>query len=223
MTASEPSNAHRQRPSRWSPFSLTGGDDNRNAVLARNWWAFALRGVLAILFGLIAIIVPGAAMLTLALFFAAYLIVDGVFGIIAAVRAAQANERWGWLIAEGVLNLIIGAIAFFFPASAVLAFVFVTAAWAIITGALMLAAAFQVNPALGRWWLALGGIVSIVFGGLLILAPLIGAVVLTWWLGGYAIAFGVMLLIFAFRLRGRTPPGGPRHSRDVPSSASRTG
>jgi uncharacterized membrane protein HdeD (DUF308 family) len=199
-TASEPK---REGASQWFP---PAADGDRSAALARNWWAFALRGVLAILFGIVAIVVPGAAMLTLALFFAAYLIVDGVFGIVAAVRAAQAHERWGWLIAEGILNLIIGAIAFFFPASAVLAFVFVTAAWAIITGALMLAAAFKVNPAFGRWWLALGGIVSIVFGVLLVIAPLMGAVVLTWWLGGYAIAFGVMLLIFAFQLRGRATP-----------------
>jgi uncharacterized membrane protein HdeD (DUF308 family) len=201
-TISEPK---REGASRWfPPASGNAADGDRSAVLARNWWAFALRGVLAILFGIVAIILPGATLLTLALFFAAYLIIDGVFGIIAAVRAAQAHERWGWLIAEGVLNIVIGAIAFFFPASAVLAFVFMTAAWAIISGALMLAAAFKVNPAFGRWWLALGGIVSLIFGVLLILAPLIGAVVLTWWLGGYAIAFGVMLLIFAFRLRGRS-------------------
>lgn len=206
-TATTSPSAH-SSDTRPAPPAGSMASDNRNTVLARNWWAFALRGVLAILFGLVAIILPGAALLTLALFFAAYLFADGIFGIVSAVRAARRQERWGWLVAEGVLNLIVGAIAFLFPASAVLAFVFMTAAWAIITGAMMLASAFKVNPAFGRWWLALGGIVSIIFGGLLILAPLIGAVVLTWWLGVYAIAFGIALLIFAFRLRSRLNTAG---------------
>jgi len=121
------------------------------AVLAETWWAVALRDVLAILFGLIALVVPGAVMLSLALLFAAYLLVDGVLGIIAAVRAARAQERWGLLLAEGVLNIIMGLIAFVFPVSAVLAFVFVTAAWALLTGGLMLAAAFKLTKDHGRW------------------------------------------------------------------------
>src|SRR5438270_13046245 len=80
-------------------------DDARSAVLARNWWAVALRGVAGILFGMIALLAPVAAILSLALLFAAYLLVDGVFAIVAAVRAAQHHERWGLLLAEGVLDL----------------------------------------------------------------------------------------------------------------------
>ncbi|MCK8787861.1 DUF308 domain-containing protein [Roseomonas sp. NAR14] len=172
-----------------------------SALLAQNWWAVALRGVCGIVFGLIALVLPGAAMLSLALFFAAYLLVDGSFGIVAAVRAARTGERWGLLLAEALLNLAMGLIAFFFPAGAVLAFVLVTAAWALITGGLMLGAAFRLARSHGRIWLALGGIVSIIWGVLLVLAPIAGALVLTWWLGGYAIAFGVVLLVLAFRLR----------------------
>lgn len=180
------------------------------AVLAENWWAVALRGVLAILFGLIALVVPGALMLSLALLFAAYLLVDGVLAIISAVRAARAQERWGLLLAEGVLNIIMDLIAFVFPVSAVLAFVFVTAAWALLTGGLMLAAAFKLRKDHGRWWLALGGIVSLIWGILLIIAPLVGALVLTWWLGGYAIAFGAMLLVLGFKLRSQHQGRGTR-------------
>jgi uncharacterized membrane protein HdeD (DUF308 family) len=171
------------------------------AVLAENWWAIALRGVLGILFGILAFAMPAAVMLSLALLFGAYCLVDGVLAIIAAVRAARAHERWGLLVFEGVLNLIMAAIAVVFPASAVLAFVFVTAFWAVLTGAMMLGAAFRLAVPYGRWWLALGGIVSIVFGVLLAIAPLAGAVVLTWWLGAYAIVFGVVMLVLAFRLR----------------------
>jgi uncharacterized membrane protein HdeD (DUF308 family) len=177
--------------------------DAMSAVLAQNWWLIALRGVFAILFGIIAFAAPGAVMLTLALFFAAYLLVDGVIGIAAAVRAARAHERWGLLLAEGALNIVMGLIAAVFPVSAVLAFVFVTAAWALITGGLMLAAAFKLTQAHGRLWLALGGIVSVIWGVLLVIAPLVGAVVLTWWLGAYALVFGIALLVLAFQLRAR--------------------
>ena len=94
-----------------------------------------------------------------------------------------------------------GLIAAVLPVSAVLAFVFVTTAWALITGGLMLAAAFKLNQAHGRLWLALGGIVSVIWGVLLVIAPLVGAVVLTWWLGAYALVFGIALLVLAFQLR----------------------
>ncbi len=187
------------------------GDRTMSMLLAENWWALAIRGVAAILLGLIAIFVPGAAMLSLALFFAAYLLVDGVFGVIAAVRAARADQRWGWLLFEGLLDILMGIVAFMFPVSAVLAFVLVTAAWALIKGALMTGAAFKLTREHGRWWLLLSGIISILFGIALVISPLIGAVVLTWWLGGYAIALGVLLLVFAFRLRsGRA--GGTAHA-----------
>jgi uncharacterized membrane protein HdeD (DUF308 family) len=179
------------------------GDAAMCAVLAENWWAVALRGVFGILFGLIALVWPVATMLSLALLFAAYLLADGVFGIVAAVRAAQANERWGLLLAEGVLNIVMGVIAALFPGAALFAFVIITAAWALVSGGLMLAAAFKLTREHGRWLLALGGVVSIIYGLLLISAPLLGLVVLTWWLGAYALAFGVILLVLAFRLRGQ--------------------
>ncbi|HYZ31739.1 MAG TPA: HdeD family acid-resistance protein [Crenalkalicoccus sp.] len=181
--------------------SAAGPADAMSAVLAENWWAIALRGVFGIIFGILAFAMPVAVMLSLALLFAAYCLVDGVLAIIAAVRAARAHERWGLLVLEGVLNLIMAAIAVAFPVGAVLAFVFVTAFWAILSGAVMLGAAFRLAVPYGRWWLALGGIVSIIFGALLIVAPLAGAVVLTWWLGAYALVFGVVMLVLAFRLR----------------------
>ena len=181
-------------------------DEARTAVLARNWWALALRGVIAIIFGLIALFLPVATMLSLALVFAAYLVVDGAFAIVAAIRAAQSQERWGLLLAEGILNILMGAIAFLFPISAVFAFVIITAAWALLTGALLLAAAFKLDTGHGRWWMVLAGAVSILFGVALAISPLIGAVVLTWWVGAYAIVFGIMLLVLAFQLRARAAP-----------------
>jgi uncharacterized membrane protein HdeD (DUF308 family) len=195
-------------------MSMTGTSNNNpdgsvarlndmNALLAQNWWAFTLRGIIAILFGLVAFFLPGAVMLSLALLFGIYLVVDGIFGVISAVRAARRHERWGLLLFEGILNIVMGVIAFVFPVAAVLAFVFVTAAWALLTGGLMLGSAFSLHVSHGRWWLAVGGIVSLLWGIALVIAPLIGAVVLTWWLGAYAIVFGIMLLVLSFQLRSQ--------------------
>ena len=179
------------------------------AVLARNWWAIAIRGVLGILFGLVALFLPGATMLSLVLLFAAYAFVDGVFGIISAVRAAGQQERWGLLVLEGIVNIITAAIAVLWPAITVVAFVLLVAVWAIVSGGLMLWAAFYLETDSDRWWLVLGGIASLIYGVLLVVAPMIGAIVLTWWLGAYALVFGAALLILAFRLRARQD-GRPR-------------
>ena len=181
--------------------------DAMSDVLAQNWWALALRGLFGVLFGIIAFVNPGVTILSLVILFSAYMLVDGVFGIVSAVRAAARHERWGMLLLEGILDIAVGVIAFLLPGSAVLAFVLLMAAWALVTGGLMLASAFRLHVHYGRWWLALGGIVSIIYGILLVIAPVMGAVVLTWWLGAYALAFGVMLIVLAFKLRARRQEG----------------
>jgi uncharacterized membrane protein HdeD (DUF308 family) len=129
------------------------------------------------------------------------MIVDGVFAIYAAIRAAQQGESWSILVLQGIASIAAGAIAFFWPGITVLAFVLLIAAWSIVSGCLMLAAAFRTDR--GRWWLALSGAAALLFGILMILAPLSGAVVLTWWLGAFAFVFGVTLIILAFQLRSR--------------------
>lgn len=172
-----------------------------STVLARNWWAVGLRGIFAIIFGLIALFMPGVTMLSLVIVFAAYMLVDGIFAIISAIRAARQNERWGLLVLEGIVDIVTGIVAFLWPGITVLAFVLLFAAWAIVSGVLRFAAAFRLNIEHGRIWLAIGGLASFVFGILLILAPLAGAIVLTWWLGAFALIFGCFLLILAFRLR----------------------
>jgi uncharacterized membrane protein HdeD (DUF308 family) len=174
-----------------------------STVLAENWWAVALRGVLGIIFGIVAFLLPGATILSLILFFAAYMLVDGVFAIMGAIRAARHGERWGLLILEGIVDIGAAAVAFLWPGITLVAFVLLTAAWALLTGGLMLASAFTLKLDHGRWWLALGGVVSIIFGVLLAISPLVGALVLTWWVGAYALAFGMTLLVLAFKLRAK--------------------
>jgi uncharacterized membrane protein HdeD (DUF308 family) len=185
-------------------------NDAMSALLARNWWVIALRGALAILFGIIALFLPEATMLALVLLFAAYMLVDGVLAIVAGVRAARRHDRWGWLILEGAIDLIAGGIAVVWPLVTIVAFVWLLAAWAIVSGVILFAASFRLNLAHGKWLMTLGGAVSVAWGVLLILWPLTGALVLTWWMAGYALFFGGVLLFLAFRLRRRLhtlPPG----------------
>jgi uncharacterized membrane protein HdeD (DUF308 family) len=184
-------------------------------ALARNWWVIAIRGVLAIVFGLIALVYTGAAILAFVLVFAAYAFVDGIFAIVAGVRAARRHERWGLLVLEGIAGIVASVLAALLPGLTVVAFVLLLAAWSIVTGGLMLAAGFRLNREHGRGWLMFGGIVSVAYGIVLIIAPLVGAVVLTWWIGAYAIVFGAALLVLAFRLRAH------RHGRAPGAFASR--
>src|ERR1700730_10318176 len=99
------------------------------AVFALNLWVLAIRGVLGIAVGLLALVLPAATMLALVLLFAAYMLVDGVFAIMAAVRAAREHERWGLLVLEGVADIVAGVIAVLWPGITVLAFVLLVAAW----------------------------------------------------------------------------------------------
>ncbi|MEA2977348.1 MAG: hypothetical protein QOF19_2868 [Alphaproteobacteria bacterium] len=180
-------------------------------TLVRNWWLIALRGLLGVAFGVIALVFPGATILSLVLLFSAYMLVDGLFSLFAAGRAMVRHERWGMLLLQGLASIATAAIAFLWPSITVIAFVVLIAAWAIVSGCLMLAAASHLAQDHGRWWLALGGVASLIYGILMIAAPLIGAIVLTWWLGAYALVFGVALIVLAFRLRARKdeyPPIG---------------
>ena len=196
---------------RVDPAAALGDFSFFNETVARNWWMVALRGLFAVLFGLFAFLWPGITMLSLIIVFAAYRLVDGVSEIVAAVRAARRRQRWGVLALSGVLDLGIAAIAFLWPGITVIAFVLLMAAWSLVTGGFMLAGAWRLRRDHGRIWLALGGVLSIVFAILLAMAPPAGALVLTWWIGAYALASGILLLIVAFKLRARR--------RDLPPAA----
>jgi uncharacterized membrane protein HdeD (DUF308 family) len=185
-----------------------------SAVLVQNWWAIGLRGIFAILFGVIAVLLPNVTLASLVLLFAAYMLVDGIFAIIAGVRAARRHERWGLLALEGIADIVAGVIAVVWPLITILAFVYLMGAWAIVSGVLLLRAAFRLNLAHGRWLMGFGGAASVIWGILLLLWPFTGALVLTWWMGAYALIFGGALLALAFRLR--------RLRHELPASAALT-
>jgi uncharacterized membrane protein HdeD (DUF308 family) len=170
-------------------------------TLSRNWGAVAARGICGLIFGLIAFLFPGAALLSMVVVFAIYLMLDGILAVIAAVRAGRYGERWGYLTFEGIVGIIAGLAALSWPGLTVIVLVGLAAAWALVSGFLELRAAYNLTSEEGRGWLVLGGMASIIFGIALVVAPMIGAVVLTWWLGAYATVFGASLLVMAFKLR----------------------
>ena len=176
-------------------------------VLSRNWWALALRGVAAIVFGLLAFILPGITLTALILLFSAYMLVDGVFAIVAAVRAEERDTRWWLLLAEGVLGVLAGIVAFVWPGLTALALLYLVAAWSIITGILQIVGAIRLRREIeGEWALILGGVLSVIFGVLLAVLPGPGILALLWLIGAYALVSGVLLIILAFRVRNEPRP-----------------
>ena len=171
-------------------------------VLARVWWAFVLRGVLAILFGVLAFLSVTVAAIALVALFAAWAIIDGVTGIIAGWRTRGEDKGWWWTVLEGLLGVAAGVVAVLLPGTAAVALVLVIGAWAIITGALEIYGAIKLREQItGELWLVLAGLGSILFGILLFVFPTMGVLTLTWIIGGFAIVFGALFIMVGLRLR----------------------
>lgn len=173
-------------------------------TLSRHWWVLLLRGLLAILFGILAILSPGITGLALVLLFGAYVFVDGIFSLIAAFRERESNDRWWVLLLEGLAGIAAGVVAFVSPQLAGLALVLLIAAWALITGVFEIVAAIRLRKELeGEWLMIVSGILSILLAVLVILNPVAGAAAFVMIIGIYAIIFGIVMIMLAFRLRGR--------------------
>jgi uncharacterized membrane protein HdeD (DUF308 family) len=171
------------------------------AIMVGNWWALALRGVFAILFALVAFFLPGITAAALIILFGAYAFVDGVFALVAGLRAARHHGRSGALLLEGILNLLIGIIVFVWPGPALVALIYLIAIWAVVSGIAMMAAGMALIRHSGEWLLVLSGVISVLLGIILFVQPAAGVIALSWWLGFYALLFGITLLTAAFRIR----------------------
>ena len=182
--------------------------------LTRNWWAIVLRGIAGILFGIITFLAPGISLAALVLLFGAYAFADGVLSIVSAVRRRGA-DRWWLLLLQGIVGIGAGVVTLLWPGITAIALLFVIAAWALVGGALQVAVAIRLRKVItGEWLLALGGVLSIAFGVLLVLFPGPGALALVIWIGAYAFVFGILLLVLGFKLRGLRSPRAhqPVHS-----------
>lgn len=174
--------------------------------LASHWWIPVVRGIFAILFGVLALAWPSETLLVLILIFGAFAFVDGIFAIITAIRYATHHERWGVLLLEGVIGILIGLLAYAAPAAIALFFLYFAAGWAIITGIFEIIAAFRVRQSVrGEIFMIVAGILSIVLGLALFVFPGIGLIAWIWLIGFYAIIFGGLMIGFGIRMRKLTP------------------
>ena len=179
----------------------------RQALLASNWWAAAIRGVCAILIGSIAIFAPAVTLVALVMIFAAYSLVDGVFAIVLAIRGARQHERWGWLALNGIISIAAAGVALFYPGATAIAFGILFGVWALISGATSIIAALQLSNDHGRWWLLLTGLIALFFGFMALWDVDLGMLALSYLVGFQALFAGFTLLALAYRLRTRNADG----------------
>ena len=172
-------------------------------VLVGNWWTFVLRGIFAILFGLMLMLLPGLGLLTIVFLFGFYAIADGVFALIAAFRRHHRSQApWGALLISGIFSLIAGGIALLRPGITAIALVYLMAGWALVTGAMSIVAAIRLRKQItGEWVLALTGVLSIVFGILVAIFPGAGALAMVFWIGAYSIVLGALMIGLGVKLR----------------------
>jgi len=166
------------------------------------WWLVALRGLFAVILGILALIWPKPTMLVLILLFGSYMLVDGIFTVFTGIASRGSFKRWWAVLLEGVTGILIGLLTFIWPNTTALVLLYFVAAWAIITGIFEIVAAIEFRSAIdGDWAMIFGGILSILFGVLLFAHPGAGAVSLLWLFAIYAIVSGILLMILALRLR----------------------
>lgn len=167
------------------------------------WWTVALRGVVAVLLGLVFLLRPGASLAALVLLFGAYALVGGLIAIVSAFKSAEHHQKWWPLLFDGLIGIAIGFLTFFRPGITAVALLYTIAIWAILTGVFQFIAAFTgFTSTSSKWLMGIAGVLSIILGILLFSHPLIGLVSLIWVLGIYALVFGVAQIILGFMLIG---------------------
>jgi uncharacterized membrane protein HdeD (DUF308 family) len=170
-------------------------------ALAKNWWMLLLRGIAAIIFGILALAWPGLTLLTLIMFYGVFVLVDGVLAIAAAITGGAPAPRW-WLAIVGLLGIAAGALTFMMPGLTAVVLLYFIAGWAIATGVFQVIGAIRLRKEIdNEWFLILGGIVSVLFGVAMMAAPGAGALALVWVIGIYAVFMGAMLVALSFRLK----------------------
>jgi uncharacterized membrane protein HdeD (DUF308 family) len=170
--------------------------------LTSNWWALALRGVLGVLLGLVALTRPGITLAAIILLVGAYMFVDGIAAIIASLRGMRAGDRWGWMLVEGIIGIVAGIIVFRTPATAAIVLVWLVAFWAIMHGAAEIGAGIRLRKIIEKeWLLILAGVLSLALGIFILMRPGLGLVLLVTWIGVYALFAGIVTLMLAFKVR----------------------
>ncbi|MBS0319580.1 MAG: HdeD family acid-resistance protein [Proteobacteria bacterium] len=174
--------------------------------LQKNWWILALRGLAAVIFGVLALVEPITAIAALVLLWGAYAFVDGIFGVFAAFKGPHKDGFPWWMLVMGLVGIAAGVYTFLAPAITALALLYLIAIVCIVRGVMEISAAIRLRKEINNeWWLILAGAASLIFGVLLFLNPGAGALALIVWIGIMAIVVGVFELILAFRIRNHAP------------------
>ena len=171
------------------------------SALHRSWWLLLLRGIAAVVFGVLTFAWPQISLLSLIIVYGAYALVDGVLAVVAAVRGGGLAPRW-WLALSGVLGIGAGAVAFVWPGLTALVLIYLIGFWSIMRGVLEVIGAIHLRKEIANeWTLAAAGILSILFGLILVFAPGPGALGLLWLIAAWAILFGALMIFVAFKVR----------------------
>ncbi|MBB3063304.1 HdeD family acid-resistance protein [Microbulbifer rhizosphaerae] len=171
-------------------------------VLTENWWLLLLRGIAAVIFGLLAFAWPGLTLLTLVVLFGIYVLVDGVLALVAAVRGRHRSTPLWWLIIGGLVSVAVGVLIFLYPQVTALVLILFIGAWALVRGVFEIVGAVRLRKEIDNEWLLIFiGFLSVIFGVAVLVAPGAGALALVWLIGVYAFAFGLLLIWLALRLR----------------------
>ena len=188
--------------------SSVSSNDPFRSLLKQIWWVVLLRGILAVLFGVVALVWPGITVWALVVVFAAYAIIDGIVLVVQSIR--DKPEGWGWWLAMGVVSVLAGLVALFWPGITALALLYVIAFYAILFGITGIVGGirFRKVPESGWVWSVLAGVVAVLFGIVLLIFPGEGILSLIVLLGIYAILFGVLLIILAFQARSTAKKAG---------------
>jgi len=171
-------------------------------TLGRTWWLVLLRGLAAIVFGILAWTWPIATVITLVLFWGAYALVDGVAALIGGWQAKDSGKPMWTIVLVGVVGIAAGIFTFVQPGVTAIALLMLIAIWAIVNGVLEISAAIRLRKEIqNEWLLILSGLLSVAFGALMILNPGAGALAVLWILGAFSVAYGVLLVVLAFKLK----------------------
>jgi uncharacterized membrane protein HdeD (DUF308 family) len=172
-------------------------------LMTRNWWAYALQGLAALVFGILTLVWPGTSLQVMIVLFGAFAVVTGVMLIAASFDAAKQRLHWGSLLAAGILSVVAGVVAWFWPGLTATAVLYLVVAWALVTGVLYIVGSVELRDYVSHaWLLALSGVLSIVLAIVLAADPRDGILSLTLVVGIYAILAGISEMVFAFRLHG---------------------
>jgi uncharacterized membrane protein HdeD (DUF308 family) len=181
---------------------MNSTESRLSTILSLTWWVLLLRGLFAITFGIITLLQPTITLALLLLFFAFYTLSDGILGVWTAIAGRKEDENWWVLLLWGLVGIVVGILTIMAPSLTVLALLFYIAIWAIATGVLEIVAAIRLRKEIeGEWLLVLGGVASVVFGILLMAQPGAGAISLVWLIASFAIIFGIILSLLAFKVR----------------------